>query len=689
MGLYPDAMEWTPSACFLDCPDACGLEVQTDAAGQFVRLRGHREHGWSQGVLCAKTSWYGEIVTSEERITEPWMRDRRGRMQPTTWDAALDRIAEQLAPLSGPEILSLEYAGNMGVLGRRFPGRILNALGATRNDGTICDATAEAGFQAVLGRATGFDLEQLESCDAILLWGCDAARTMSHLLPKLKRALQNGARVAAIDIYRSDTIEWLEKHGGEGLVLRPGTDAALALGWAQLAFESRRADLEFLRQNAQGAAEFRAHLQGRYGIEEVCAVTGLDRADFERVAQWFHEAQAPLLKLGIGFCRRKVGGMSMRALGSYAAVLGIADRVHWESGDHFDLDLSELDGVALRPPGCDQPPISLVNLGAELESGRFRASLVWGHNPAVTVPNTRLVRAGLARADHFLVVHELFWTATAQLADVVLPATTFLDQADLLRSYGHRWLHYVPQALEPRGSCRSNLDAFAAIAQRLELPESVWAGSHEDWCLRILERNRARFTESEWERLLAHQPVKLAPAPQPPRENGKASPDWGTRSGRIELHSSELEAAGAGAMAEYVADEGCGGDHEFWFWPTPSKATHNSTYLHSKRHLARLGSPQVHLHPDLAERLGVHEGTWLRVHNDVGSVLLPATLDKSFPPDTLGVSGFWNESEAASVGNVNTLVSSERSDLGGGSCIYSTRVSVEVLPGRPDSPQTA
>ena len=683
-------MTWTPSACFLDCPDACGLEVQTDASGGFVRLRGNKRHGWSQGTLCAKTSWFGDVIQSEDRILEPHIRDAQGRMRPASWDAALDAIAERVGPLDGPEILSLEYAGNMGVLGRRFPGRIMNALGATRNDGTICDATAEAGFQSVFGRAIGFDLEEAPSCDAILLWGCDIARTMPHLLPKLKRALKAGARLAAIDIYRSDTLEWVAKQGGQALVVRPGTDAALALGWAQYAFTERNADLAFLKTQCQGGAEFRAHLEGRYGASEVCHITGLTEAEFTGVAQWFQEAQAPLLKIGIGLCRRKVGGMTMRAITSYAAVLGIADRVHWESGDHFDLDLGTLDGESLRPDDAATEAISLVNLGEELATGRFKASFVWGHNPAVTVPNSRAVRAGLARDDHFLVVHELFWTATAQLADVVLPATTHLEQPDLIRSYGHRWLHYVPGILQPRGSTRSNVDTFAAIGKRLGLPETAWGGTPAEWCERILEHNRARFTDDEWQRLHAHEPVKLSPSPRHPagQAGREPAPNWGTPSGRIELHSPRLAQAGHGAMAEFTPDEGWGGDHEFWLWPTPSKATHNSTFLHSRRHRARLGSPAVRLHPDLARRIGAQAGTWIRLYNDVGSMSLPAVLDAAIPPQGVSIVGFLDEEQVPERCNVNALVSAERSDLGGGSSLYSSRVSLEVLPARPDSPHS-
>ncbi|HRV81538.1 MAG TPA: molybdopterin-dependent oxidoreductase, partial [Planctomycetota bacterium] len=536
-----------PSACFFDCPDACGIRVETDAAGQFVALRGNPAHPWSAGVLCTKTSQYGDLVRDEQRIVTPWIRDRSGRLQQATWEQALERIVEALAPLAPERILSLDYAGNMGVLGRRFPKRILNALGATLNDGGICDAAAEAGFEAVLGRAIGFDLEHLETCDGIVIWGCDVARTMSHLMPRLARAVKAGAWVAVVDIYESDTVAWVRKHGGTALLLRPGTDAALALGLCQLAFEERRADLGFLKHACVGSAEFRAHLAGRYGVEEVSAVTGIEPAELRAFAQRFHASKAPLLKLGIGMSRRAVGGMSMRALASYAAVLGIADRTHWESGAHFGLDLAELDGHDLRPAGFDQPPIRLVQLGNELASGRFGASLVWGHNPAVTVPDSNMVRRGLADPNHFLMVHELVWTATAQLADVVLPATTFLDQADLLRSYGHRVLHYVPKVLDPIGETRGNVAAFAAIGEALGLDRSVWEGSPETWCERVLNNNRTRFTDEEWQRLLAHEPVKLA---------AQVHADRGTSTGRIELFSAQLELAGHAPMAEYTPDEG-------------------------------------------------------------------------------------------------------------------------------------
>ncbi|MEZ6020583.1 MAG: molybdopterin-dependent oxidoreductase [Planctomycetota bacterium] len=557
----------------------------------------------------------------------------------------------------------------MGVLGRRFPKRDERPGGDSQRRG-ICDAAADAGFRAVLGDAVGFDLRGIEDADCIVLWGLDPLRTMPHLVPRVKRAMEGGAKVWVIDIQQSDTAEWVQRAGGRFLRVYPGSDAALALGLASLAFEERRADLTFLKNECVGAAEFREHLRGRYGLEAVAAMTGATAEDLRALAGDVHGAQAPVLKFGIGLARRRVGAMSLRAMASYAAVLGLEDRVHWQSGDHFDLDLSPMEGWDLRPAGAPTERMPLVRLGAELESGRFDAAFVWGHNPAITVADTERVRRGLARPDLFLVVHELVWTHTAQLADVVLPATTHLEQPDLIRSYGQRVLHSVPPLLDPRGECRGNVAAFAAIAKALDLPAEVWDCDAAGWVERLLEHNRARFSDEEFARLLAHEPVHLGPRPKTHR---------GTPSGKVELYSETLAAAGQPPMAEYQRDEGVGSG-DFWLWPSPSKATHNSTFLYSPRHRARLGAPQVRMHPGDAERLGLADGDPVQLHNQAGSLILNVRLDGGLPTGALAVDGFVDEPQVPGGGNVNSLVPGELSLWGSGGCQYSTRVSVRAVP---------
>jgi anaerobic selenocysteine-containing dehydrogenase len=208
----------TRATCPLDCPDACGVLVHSDAEGRFEILTGNPEHGWSAGHLCSKTMAYGEIVHGEQRLLRPLLR-RGGRksaaLEPASWDEALARIAERVRPLAGEQVLGLSYAGTMGLVQRKFPLRVMHALGATLHDGGVCDATATAGYECVLGRCLGPDLEtELEDCDLLLLWGCEMARTNQHLQPRVKRLLERGVPVVAIDIWRSDTIQRLERWGG-------------------------------------------------------------------------------------------------------------------------------------------------------------------------------------------------------------------------------------------------------------------------------------------------------------------------------------------------------------------------------------------------------------------------------------------------------------------------------------------
>ena len=224
-------MPKTPATCPLDCPDACGMIVESDDRGRLLGLRGHPDHGWSKGTLCSKTSIYGELIESPARLLTPLVRerDKRGPLKPASWDEALGRIAERVRPLAGERILAAFYAGSMGIVARKFPLRAMHALGATLVDGGLCDNTATAGYELVYGSPIGLDLEELEDSDLALLWGCDMVRTVQHLQPAVQRLCRRGAPAVAIDVYRSDTIRALERWGGRGLVIRPGTDAALAL----------------------------------------------------------------------------------------------------------------------------------------------------------------------------------------------------------------------------------------------------------------------------------------------------------------------------------------------------------------------------------------------------------------------------------------------------------------------------
>lgn len=667
-------MPTTPSTCPLDCPDACGILVESDADGRFQRLRGNPAHGYSRGGLCGKTAIYGELIESAERLLTPLVREgskRDGPLREASWDEALARIAARVAPLREKphRVLAAWYAGSMGRVQRYFPLRTMHALGAVFVDGGLCDNTASAGYEAVYGDVYGADVEAAGESDLLLLWGCDMRRTVQHLQGAAVEIAKRGEPVLAIDVYRTDTIRSIESRGGEGLLVRPGSDAALALGLARLAFERGRADRAFLAERCIGADRFEEHVRSGHDLAWTSARTGLAPERIERLAELLFAARAPFLKTGVGFARRRNGGMSMRAVCSLAAVLGVAERVHYESFSCFRLADSVIERPDLRPSNAPPRTIPHVQLGRELASGRYDAVFVWGHNPAVVCPEAARVRAALARDELFVVVHEQFRTETAALADVVLPATMFPEHADVYRSYGHRRLQYARRACDPPEGPRCNVDAFAAIARALELPRDCWDATSEALCDALVEATAPLqgLDAEQVARLRAGEAVRVEPA---------HALGHGTPSGRVELYSAKMEALGQPPMASYVPDDACGDAGAFWLVSAPSVHTHNSTFSHSARHLCRRGEHRVHLGLKDARRLGIGEGDWAELSNHRASLSFPVTITGDVPEGLVRIDGLPRALDVPERIGINALVPDALSDLGDGNVLYSTRVDV-------------
>jgi anaerobic selenocysteine-containing dehydrogenase len=656
------------TTCPLDCPDACGVIVETDERGRLSRLRGNPAHTWSRGSLCGKTMLYGEIVDHPARLRTPLVRDGE-RLVETSWDRALDLIASRIAPLHPRDVLALWYGGSMGLVQRKFPLRMMHALGATLHDGGICDAASTAGYECVLGRCLGPDLESVEDSDLLVLWGTDVARTVQHLQPAIQRMQKRGTPVVAIDVWRTDTIRDLEKRGGRGFVIRPGTDSALALCLARIAFEQGFADRDYLTRECLGAIDSR----------RTCAAASTSSARLRspgsvrtRSARWRSSCATRAIRSsrpGVGWTRRRNGAMSMRAVCSLAAVLGRGDRVHYESFAHFGLAEDAIARPDLRPAHLYDSPVKHVELGRHLDEGCFRAAFVWCHNPAVTLPDSARFRRGFARDDLFTVVHEHFLTETAELADVVLPATTFVEHHDVYRSYGHRAMQYGRKAVEPPDGPRSNVATFAAIARRLGLARETWDVTDESLCETLIDASASRLSGAEIARLRAGEPVKLAP---------QKFEGWGTPSGRIELVSAAAGLRGQPEMATFVPDDFAGDRGAFSLVGAPSVNTHNSTYAHSERHVRKDGPPRVHLNPDDARRLGLVEGAPARITNARATITLPTAISADMPVGLVRIDGLPRAVDVPERVGINALTSGAVSDLGDGNVMYSARV--DVMP---------
>lgn len=664
----PSSTTTHAATCPLDCPDACGILVERDASGRFAGLRGNPEHTWSRGHLCGKTMQYGELVHHPHRLRTPLVRSG-GELVRASWDAAFERIRERLAGLRGPDVLALSYGGSMGLVQRKYPYRVLHALGATFHDGGICDAAATAGFECVLGRCLGPDIERVEESDLVILWGTDVARTVQHLQPRLKRLQERGVHVVAIDVWRTDTLRDVERRGGTGLVIRGGTDAELALCLARIAFELGFADLAYLERECLGASEFETHVRARFDLEETSSITGLAVAEITALANLLRASRNPFVKTGVGWTRRRNGAMSMRAVCSLAAVLGHGDRVHFESFAHFGLAEDAIIRPDLRRADCPDVPVKHVQLGRELSAGRFRAAFVWGHDPAVTLPDSALFRRGFAREDLFTVVHDHFLTETARLADVVLPATMFVEHEDVYRTYGHRTMQWTRPATVPEGEARSNVAFFTELARRLGLPREVWDVTERSLCETLIAASRDRLTAAEVERLRAGHPVKV---------HDRAYAGWGTPSGRIELSSAVAAERGQPRLATYVPDDAAGDRGAFWLVSAPSVHTHNSTFSHSERHVRRNGPPRLHVHPEDLRSLGLAPGRPARVHNARGSLTLPVEPCADMPRGSVRIDGLPRGRDLPEGIGVNALVSPALSDLGDGNVQYSARVDVSA-----------
>lgn len=642
--------------------------VERDAEGGFARLRGNPAHSHSRGTLCGKTMLYGDLVADPKRLRAPLVREggrKRGRLVEASWEEALDRIVERVKPLPGEDVLALWYGGSMGLVQRRFPLRMMNALGATLHDGGICDATSTAGYECVLGRCLGPDIERVEDSDLVILWGTDVARTVQHLQPALMRLCKRGVPVIAIDVYRTDTIRALERWGGRGIVLRPGTDAALALCLTRVAFEVGFAHREFLERECLGAEEFEVHVRASNDLEETERITGVPAQTIGELARMLQRAHRPFFKTGVGWTRRRNGAMSMRAVCSLAAVLGHGERVHYESFAHFGLAEGVVQRDDLRPKGAPTVPVVQVALGGELTAGRFRAVFVWCHNPAVMLPDSIAVRRGLAREDLFLVVHEHFLTETAELADVVLPATMFVEHADVYRSYGHRLMQYARKAVEPPEGPRTNVATFAAIAKKLGLRRETWDATEEALCEELLEASRERIGDDAMARLRAGEPVKLPP---------QRFVGWGTPSGKIELWSEAAKAKGQPPMATYVADDAAGDRGAFSLVGAPSVETHNSTFSHSARHVKKAGPPRVFVSPADAQAMGLATGAKAKLSNARGALTLLVEVSDTMPEGLVRVDGLPRAADVPEKVGLNALTSGATSDLGDGNVMFSARV---------------
>jgi anaerobic selenocysteine-containing dehydrogenase len=507
--------------------------------GRLHSVEPNKKHPFTGSLVCPKGRNIAQYVYSKQRLQYPMRRMGKkgsGQFEKTTWTIALKEIASKVKEVSernGPEsILQFDYAGTMGLVQRYFPSRFFNAIGASRVSHTICSRAGDKALEVVYGSTLGMLPDEIERCRLIVVWGMNPAWSSVHSFDMLKRAEKRGAKIYVIDPVKTATTDI-----GVHLRINPTTDAALALGMVNHLVENRLCNEAFIEQNTTGFDRL-AGIAAKYDMRKIAKLTGLKTREIEDFIGDYVSLRPSCIMIGYGMQRHRNGGDMVRAISVLPVMIG-ENRGFFYSTDLGDFDMDYLEGTALRTR--KRVEYNMVDLGRTLQSGKVKMMFVYNANPLATLPNQELLRKGFSRDDTFTVVHDLFQTDTADYADIVLPATSFLEHYDINTSYLHGYLSVNEKAIEPVGESRSNADFFRALASTMKLSGKELF--EEDGKVAKTLVSKSKAVEGRFEDITKKGYLKL----KVPRRDVYQTPTT-----KIELYSAIAEAEGLGGLPAHV-----------------------------------------------------------------------------------------------------------------------------------------
>uniref|UniRef100_UPI003BA9B721 molybdopterin-containing oxidoreductase family protein n=1 Tax=Stappia sp. TaxID=1870903 RepID=UPI003BA9B721 len=680
------------SACPHDCPSTCALEVEVGADGRIGRLRGAKGNAYTAGVICAKVARYADRLYHPDRLTKPLRRvgpKGEGRFEEISWDEALDAVAEAFlkaeAAHGAESVWPYHYAGTMGLVQRDSIHRLRHAKGYSRQFDTICTNPAWTGYIAGTGRLAGPDPREIARADAVVIWGTNAVSTQVNVMTHAITARKSrGAKIVAIDVYPTQTV----KQADMGLVLKPGTDAALAVAVMHVLFRDGYADRAYLERYTDCPADLEAHVATR-PPEWAAAITGLSVEEIEAFARLVGETKRTFFRLGYGFTRSRNGTVSMHAASCIAAVTGAwaheGGGAFHNNGAIYTLDKSMVEGKSLVDPSVrqlDQSQIGRVLTGdAEALRGGppVTAMLIQNTNPVSVAPEQDLVKQGFAREDLFVCVHEQFMTETAKMADIVLPATQFLEHDDVYKGGGHQYILLGPKLTEGPGETRENLFVLNEIARRVGAAEhpgfAMSAREHIDWMLKASDFGSLEELERDgW--------IDCQPAfEQAHYLDGFAWPDGKFR---FRPDWTNVPAPNDGAMGPFAAmpalpdywaviDE-ADEEHPFRLVTAPARSFLNSTFNKTPESRKKEGRPDLMMGREDADRLGLDDGALVRIGNRRGAVTLHLRLTEGLRPGVVIAEGIWPNDAYPDGCGINTLTTAETIAPYGGAAFHDTAI---------------
>ncbi len=745
------------AACPHDCPDACGVLITVED-GRATKIQGDPDHPVTQGFLCGKVAKYLDRVYSPDRVMFPVRRvvakglgggaahagegaratgqrsfaphDRvrdpvphrepvpqdptqTGNWQRISWDEALDEIASRFRSIAtefgGEAILPYSYGGTLGALnGASMDRRFFSRLGASQLERAICSAAGEAGLISVLGVKLGTEPEQFVHSRYIIAWASNIHGNNIHLWPFIEEARRRGAKLVVIDPYRTRTAACADWY----LPINPGTDGALALAMMHVIIGEGLHDADYVAKYTLGFDELREKVK-TYPPERVSQLTGISAEDIRKLAREYATTRPSVIRLNYGVQRSEGGGMATRAIAMLPCVIGswkeAGGGLQMSTSGAFGLNKEALTRPELAPENQQSEPrtVNMVELGKalnQLGDPPIKGLFVYSSNPAAVCPNHNEVVRGLKRPDLFTVVHEQFFTDTTDYADIVLPATTFFEHKDLQAAYGHYYLQVSDQAIDPLGECRSNVEVFRALAQRMGFKDSCFDESIDEMIDGALASNNPWLKGITRERLeregqvrlnFAASGARLPASGTHPRTSGEAESsavaaepflpfakgNFRTPSGKAELYSEAMKALGLDPVVEFTPPaESRHGKNRADF-PLELLARKADNFLNSS--FSNVPSVQAMEETNLLEMnsadaraRGIADGDTVKVYNGRGEIFLRARVDGAVQPGVVSAKLNWAKLTPG-LRNVNVLTSEKLSDLGNSATFYSVLVEVE------------
>jgi anaerobic selenocysteine-containing dehydrogenase len=686
------------SACPHDCPSTCALEVEIFDNRTIGRVRGAADNAYTAGVICAKVARYAERVHHPDRLTQPLIRTGAkgsGQFAPATWDDALDLVAERFVRAEqahGSEaVWPYLYAGTMGYVMRDGIHRLRHAKKYSGFFSTICVNPAWTGFVAGTGLLAGSDPREMAKSDLVVIWGTNAANTQVNVMTHATRARkERRAKIVVVDVYMNATMQQADLP----VLIRPGTDGALACAVMHCLFRDGWADWDYLQRYTDAPHELAAHLRTR-DPQWASHITGAPIETIEAFARLVGENKRAYFRLGYGFSRSRNGAINMHAACCIAAVTGAwqfeGGGAFHNNGGIFNLDKSVIEGSDICDRSIrmlDQSRIGAIltgDAGALLDGPPVTAMLIQNTNPVAVAPDQETVKRGFARDDLFVCVHEQFMTDTAKMADVVLPATMFVEHDDFYTAGGSQYILLGPKLIEPPGECRSNHEVICALAKRLGAEHPGFAMTPReliDDCLR--KSGRGTLAELEANRWIDCQP-DFASAHY---LNGFAYPDgkfhfkphWPTVPFK-RWHRFESPPTIPALPDHWEVIEEADTEHPFRLATSPARGFLNSTFTETPTSLVREQRPTVMIHPQDAAQLGVVDGQEVSLGNVRGTVRLHAKLFDGVGRGVLIAESLWPNSAYADGRGINTLTGADPVAPFGGAAFHDNKVWLRATAG--------